>query len=334
MNMNKLRKVGLSALAGSLAALSAQAGELAVSGSMEVTYVSRDGSEVTGNPIGTQKGISFTGNGELDNGYTVSMVHSMVDNMNAISSSVYTMTMGDLGTIAIHDGSAGPLAAIDNVMPTAYEEADHGMDTGASGGLPGAVGNSENIVVFKKNDLGGSGVNIGIGYSPNVGSGSANDSGNASNTGKGSGYEMAVTASNFGMDGLSLGLGHANINEGSSSAQNDATERTVYAKYAMNNWTFGYQRGVVDLDGATEYVSDIFGISFNINDNMSLSYQNIELEYDVASGTDVTAEYDGISFAYNMGPLAFKVANSDGDNLGGTTGATDENTEVSLSLSF
>ena len=327
--MNKLRKVGLSALAGSLAALSAQAGELAVSGSMEVTYTSRDGSEVTGNPIGTQKGMSFKGSGELDNGYTVSMTHSMVDAMNAISSSVYSMTMGDLGSIAIHDGSAGPLAAIDNVMPTAWEEADHGMDTG--GVYPGAVGNSENIVVFKT-DLGG--IGIGVGYSPNVGSGSASDGGTALNPGKGSGYEIAVTAANLGVDGLSLGAGSGTIDEGSSSGVKDASEKTMYFKYAMNNWTFGYQRGVVDLDGATQYNSDIFGISFSVNDNLSVSYQNIEVEYDVASGADRTAEYDGFSVAYTMGPAAVKLQHSDGSNLGGAANTTDKNTEVSLSLTF
>ena len=327
--MNRLRKVGLSALAGSLAALSAQAGELAVSGSMEVTYVSRDGSEVTGNPLGTNKAMSFKGSGELDNGYTVSMTHTILDTLGGISSSVLSMTLGDLGSIAIHDGSAGPLAAIDNVMPTAYEEADHGMDTG--GTYPGAVGNSENILVFKT-DLGG--VGFGIGYSPNVGSGSSSDGGNAVNSGKGSGYEVAVTAANLGVDGLSLGIGSASIDEGSSSGVKDASERTMYAKYAMNNWTFGYQRGTVDLDGATEYTSDIFGISFNVNDNLAVSYQNIEVEYDVASGTDLTAEYDGISISYSMGPLALKAANSDGTNLGGVANTTDENTEVSLSLAF
>ena len=102
----------------------------------------------------------------------------------------------------------------------------------------------------------------------------------------------------------------------------------------MNNWTFGYQKGTVDLDGATEYTSDIFGISFNVNDNLAVSYQNIEVGYDVASGTDRTAEYDGISVSYSMGPLALKLANSDGENLGGAANTTDENTEVSLSLAF
>ena len=328
--MNRLKKVGLSALAGSLAALSAQAGELAVSGSMEVTYVSRDSSEVSGNPLGTNKGMSFKGSGELDNGYTVSMTHSILDTLGGLSSSVLSMTMGDLGSIAIHDGSAGPLAAIDNVMPTAYEEADHGMDTG--GVYPGAVGNSENIIVFKT-DLGG--IGFGVGYSPNVGSGTSSDGGSSAGTpGIGSGYEVAVTAANLGVDGLSLGIGSASIDEGSSSGVKDASERTMYLKYAMNNWTFGYQRGTVDLDGATEYTSDIFGISFNVNDNLAVSYQNIEVEYDVASGTDRTAEYDGISVSYSMGPLALKVANSDGENLGGAANTTDENTEVSLSLAF
>ena len=328
--MNRLKKVGLSALAGSLAALSAQAGELAVSGSMEVTYVSRDSSEVTGNPLGTNKGMSFKGSGELDNGYTVSMTHSILDTLGGISSSVLSMTLGDLGTIAIHDGSAGPLAAIDNVMPTAYEEADHGMNTG--GTYPGAVGNSENILVFKT-DLGG--INFGVAYSPLVGSASSSDGGNSVvENGKGSGYEVAVTAANLGVDGLSLGIGSGNIEEGSSSGVKDASERTMYMKYAMNNWTFGYQRGTVDLDGATEYKSDIFGISFNVNDNLAVSYQKIEVEHDVASGTDRTAEYDGLSISYSMGPLAIKAANSDGANLGGAANTTDKNTEVSISLAF
>ena len=59
--MNKLKKVGLSALAGTLASLSAQAGELAVTGSAEISYVQRDGDEITGTPIGMKKNIGFAG---------------------------------------------------------------------------------------------------------------------------------------------------------------------------------------------------------------------------------------------------------------------------------
>jgi len=329
--MNKLKIIGLSALAGSLAALSAQAGELSVTGSMEVTYTSTDGSEVTGNPIGTNKAITFKGSGELDNGYTVSMTHTIPDALSGISSSVYSMTMGDLGSLAIHAGSAGPLAAIDNVMPTAYEEADHGMDTGMV--LVGAVGNTENIIVYKTDIA--DGINLGIGYAPNVGSGNAGDGGTASNTGKGSGHEIAITASNLGIDGLSLGAGTATITEGSSSAQADSSEMTYYATYAWGPATIGYQVGEVELDGATTYNATIWGVSFNVNDNISLSYQDAETEYDNATGVDYTSDFEGVSAAYNIGALALKFANSDGSRVnGGATAHNDENTEISVSLSF
>lgn len=72
--MNKLKKIGITALAGTLASLSAaQAGSMSVSGSAEVSYVQRDSDEITGNPIGMNKNISFAGSGELDNGWTVSV---------------------------------------------------------------------------------------------------------------------------------------------------------------------------------------------------------------------------------------------------------------------
>ena len=63
--MNKLKMLGLSALAGSLAATSAYAGEMSVSGSAKATYTNRDASgslasrDVTGNNFGFNKLLSF-----------------------------------------------------------------------------------------------------------------------------------------------------------------------------------------------------------------------------------------------------------------------------------
>ena len=68
--MNKLTKIGVSALCGSLAAVaSAHAGSMSVSGGATATYTSNEGS-VTGNPIGLSSGITFSGSGELDNGWS------------------------------------------------------------------------------------------------------------------------------------------------------------------------------------------------------------------------------------------------------------------------
>ena len=42
-NMNNIKKIGLTALAGSLVAISAQAAEMTVSGATMLTYTSEDG---------------------------------------------------------------------------------------------------------------------------------------------------------------------------------------------------------------------------------------------------------------------------------------------------
>jgi outer membrane protein OmpU len=69
--MNNLKKIGLTALASSLVAVSVNAGEMGVSGSFTTTYVTHDGNTVTdanngGIGIGNNAALSFTGSGELD----------------------------------------------------------------------------------------------------------------------------------------------------------------------------------------------------------------------------------------------------------------------------
>ena len=66
--MNKITKLGVSALCGSLAAVSAaNAGDLSVSGGVDMTWISMDDEE-TGNPIGIGSNYTLKGSGELDNG--------------------------------------------------------------------------------------------------------------------------------------------------------------------------------------------------------------------------------------------------------------------------
>ena len=58
-NMNNIKKIGLTALAGSLVAISAQAAEMTVSGATMLTYTSEDGTEVTGNPFGMKTNLAL-----------------------------------------------------------------------------------------------------------------------------------------------------------------------------------------------------------------------------------------------------------------------------------
>ena len=73
--MNNIKKIGLTALAGSLVTLgSAQAGEMSVSGGINTTLkFGKGGGNTTSRSIGADKDVTFSGGGELDNGTTFSM---------------------------------------------------------------------------------------------------------------------------------------------------------------------------------------------------------------------------------------------------------------------
>ena len=106
--MTNLKKIGLTALAGSLIATTAMAGSLSVSGGAKLSHTTKGGTSdpATGNNWGMQKLISFTGGGELDNGHSVSLSHYMTAE-GAQSSSILTYDMGDAGKISFTDAAGG-----------------------------------------------------------------------------------------------------------------------------------------------------------------------------------------------------------------------------------
>jgi outer membrane protein OmpU len=325
--MNNLKKIGLSALAGTLASLSAQAGEMSVTGSAEVSYVQRDTDELTGNPIGMNKNLGFSGSGELDNGWTVSVSHNLTD-AAAWESSSLTIGMGSLGTVIIdQDTGADMGSALDNVVPTAFEEADAGMATGLV--LSGGAIDPSGAITYKLPVM--AGAQIGASYQPRSGATSNADGGTSESTGKRA-YEFAVDWSPEMVPGLRVG-GAIGTCEDCNSGNKDTDEETWFATYAWGPMTIGYQ--VADEDNGTRsYDTDIYGVSFNVNDSLSVSYQYGESD-GYAGG--ITAEFEGISAAYNIGPMAIKFTQNEGSNVNGVTSGTtmdDTNRELNLSMSF
>ena len=132
--MKKLTKIGASALAGSLVAMSAQAGELGVSGVWEVTYKSDDKANV-GNPFGSKSHLIFSGSGDVDGVGTASWYAATTDNVgSAFLSHSVTLDMGDMGTVGFDQGvGAFGASMIDDKSPTAWEESWHsgGKSVGA-----------------------------------------------------------------------------------------------------------------------------------------------------------------------------------------------------------
>ena len=324
--MNNLKKIGITALAGTLASLSAaQAGSLAVTGSAEVSYVQRDAGEITGNPLGMNKNISFAGSGELDNGWTVGISHALTD-AAAWSSSALTIGMGSLGTLIIDQGSGADMgSALDNVVPTAFEEADAGFSTGMV--LSGGAINANGSLVYKLPVI--AGAQIGVAYQPRSGA-AANADGATSEGSGGKGTEFAIDWSPEMVPGLRVG-GAVGTCSDCKAGNKDLDEETWFATYAYGPLTIGYQVGD-ENDGTNTYDTDIYGVSFNVNDALSVSYQYGETTGGGSAYTD--SEFKGISAAYNIGPMAIKFTDNSGKHINGSATDNDDNRELNLSMSF
>ena len=77
--MNTLKKIGLTALGTSLVAGSAYAGEITASGDAGYTFKSEEIGDYTDEGYGYNHDITFSGSGELDNGFTVSTTMILIE---------------------------------------------------------------------------------------------------------------------------------------------------------------------------------------------------------------------------------------------------------------
>ena len=163
--MKNITKVGLSALAGALAITSANAGEMSMSGSMEASYTKGSGYVTTGNPLGMDKELSITGSAELDNGTTVSYKQTVTDAFGFNDSELVFGNVMGMADVAL-TSTGSPLSAIDDVTPTAFEEANALLGSiDDVNGMDGTYG-----IRVTMADVLGSGFKLDAMYSTDVGS--------------------------------------------------------------------------------------------------------------------------------------------------------------------
>jgi len=327
--MNNLKKLGVSALAGSLAVCSANAADVSVTGSLAVTYTNQDTSESDGNPLGMDNEFNFNISGEMDNGMGVSYFMGMGEQAGGMDSAKLSVDMGDMGTIAFDQGSGSGLANFDDMTPKANEEVWDGLDTTASG-LTGRLGSSGRIQYTKSLD----GLSIDAAYGP--GSSTNNSDGAASGSSEGGGYSFAANMSGdaMGMDGVSLGFGYGEIDSGDGDA--DQEDMGIWATYAMGSVTVGLQRNELTggVAGATEQIADLYSIAFNVNENLAVSYGVKNTDFETSGSATVEEEVDGIGVSYTMGSMKIAGNRNEGKKLGGSATAEDVDTEIKLSFAF
>jgi len=334
--MKNWKKAGLTALAGSLVAFSATAGEFAVSGSAKVTYTGDTGKNDTGGNNaspgvdgarwGMARGVTFTGSGEMDNGWNMTVSQTLL--AGSQSAGAVTLDMGDAGTLVYQQttGSLG-IGKIDDMMPTASEEVWDGIDTNgtvASGGVTGLVSGSAAGFNYS-NTMGIATINIG--YGPKGQSGGS-DGGNAGAGGNASSTSIAVQLSP--MDGLDIGAGSGEVGSTTVGEVNDHS--TYYATYTWGPVTVGYQNSEIDMyNTSADYESDGYGVLFAVNDELSLSYGERDT---TKSGTAAEEQIEGFGASYTMGSMSLALHKNKGTNVGQTSGAESEHTEIALSFSF
>ncbi len=361
--MNNFKKIGLTALAGSLVTLgSAQAGEMSVSGGINTTLKFGKGGGNTTRSIGADKDVAFTGGGELDNGTTFSMTATGNDS-HGISSSTTTITTPSLGSFSIGSSSGSASYLYDEEVPTAYEQVSDGKDTMANK-VGDFMDNNSVMYTSPTLEMMGASITAHLGYTPQANDKAVSDGGQVTyDADVGAGKEAGIT---IAYEGLKVGVYGAERErttpQTASSSGNYITDEfngAWYAKYTMGPVSIGYSETYADagvtkaLESTTAaktrrdvggiYTSESMSIAFNVNDNMSISYTTADETYDtqddaltaVTTDDDVTESIDAIQVAYSMGGMSIKAYNMEVTNPSQDDDAADQSvTEIALGFAF
>ena len=313
-----IKKIGLSALAGSLVAFSANAGELSVSGSASMT-LSDAGYKTTGNGWTMGDTLSFSGGGEMDNGMTVSFKY----NLDGGTEEDHSMSIsGDFGTLAFHGaGGSSALSAVDDTTPNAYEESWDiaGFSATDDGGTKIINGNAQpNMFAYTSPTVSGATATITYVNSSAAGS-------DVSST------EYAIAVSPEMVEGLTIGAAFA---EDESTAGTAIDEEVMYFKYAYGPITFGHSISESDHPSNNNLDKDFSatGITYAVSDDVSIGYNVSTLE--TGSTSDKDQEASGISASYTTGGITISGAMNDVDNVGNEDSKDQEGFELNFALAF
>ena len=305
--MKNITKLGLTALAGTLVASSAFAGSMSVSGSAKITHASADETETQGNSFSNSKGLSFSGSGELDNGYTVSTTYSMTN--SAFSSSQVTIDMGDMGTVGLWNNANGAgINKYSDMMPTAGEQVWDDSDA------------DDNGVPLHDNDN-----MIGYNYSSgNLGVSVAYVNGGSGTTGGGA-SDSSWVVTYQAMDGLEIGVG-----QGENGTTQDL--QTIYGKYTMGSITVGYQMSEIDnASSSADEETTAYSASMAVNEDLSISVGR----HSVDMGPGTTEEVStGVSASYVVGSTTIGFVANSTEDVAGSAGSDDSYREISMSFAF
>ena len=306
--MNNLKKVGLTALAGSLVAVTAHAGDVSVSGGASMTVKNHTGlsEKSTGKTFKMGNQLTFTGGGELENGLTVgiSFVIDQGDDDHAASAALSGSPF-DNHSVQISSDTLGTL----KMAGEGANDAASSVDTTAAGDIwnytftsfatPLAAQSASGTLKYTTPEL-TDGLTLVASLSPK---------GTATAGGTALGYGINYT----GIDGLTVNLATA---ENNSTALKEDEMNVMKASYAYGPVTVAASNNEYDGTVATDDQEvTSYNISYTVSENISVSY-GTEKHEDSATAAVEDAEIRAYSASYTAGgmtlsAIAIKAENED-----------------------
>jgi outer membrane protein OmpU len=314
--MNNLKKIGLTALGTALVtAGSAQAASMSVSASTSLFFNGEDNSDL-GNGWSMTDSVTFSGSGEMDNGFTVSTTIEL--DGAVIDTRTLSIDTGDMGTITFSgDGSSGPIGSWDDITPSANEESWGVATSGTASGAANPAATND-IFVYDYTIM--DGLALKASYTPSDGTAAIESSVD---------YGLLYT----GIDGLSLyaAMGENN-NQPTTGITGKADLSMFGVTYAMGAITVGYQINETDSGNASQDEDfTALGVSYAVSDDLSVSLNQSEIDFE---STTEDQEATGVSFSYTSGGMTISGTHSTIDNQNGTATSDFTGYEVNFIFAF
>jgi outer membrane protein OmpU len=290
-----IKKLGLTALAGSLVATSAYAGEVTVAGGASMGVKNNSGTDGGKSwTMGNQ--LTFTGGGELDNGLNVSISFvldqgdSETDTTTGAGTAPFdshsiTVSSDSLGSVTMAgEGASSAQSTLDTTA--AGDIFDNGFGISSPAASDAASGSLLYTLPTMMDDL------------------SAQISYSAGGTGKESSTAFGLTYT--GVEGLTASYGSGEL--GTVGTSGDAT--TMKASYAIGSFTAAISNTEVDYDAAANKDDSIssFKVSYTVTDDLSISYGEETHETD---GQTVDEEVEQISASYTTGGMTISLSETE-----------------------
>ena len=322
--MNNLKKIGLTALAGSLVATSvAYAGALEATGSAEMKMTNHSNSSA-GRTIGMGNSIYFTGSGETDGGLNVSLSFELDQGASDGTAGVYdnhSVSVGNdsLGTLTVHGhGGSNSAAALDTTAAGDLWDNTLGIGTasGGAGDTPQASSSGNGLVVYSLPSV-VDGLSAAVSY--------ASDG----NNNEGS---TAFGLTYAGVEGLSVSYGKGE-NAGTINVDQDQT--VMKASYVYGPITLAASNNDFDhTTAANDQEVKSYAISYSLTDSISVKYGEETIE---KTGKTSDIEIEGITASYTSGGMTAAVTSIEATNVDHSSTAVNNDNEfwkVSLSFAF